>query len=145
MAHNLSTALSTAAGGAAAGAQAAAMSGMPPGEVIAWAVIGGLVSAWLSQPKAPALDLRWALAVLAHIGVSASAGVVISALLIVAAPSFPALALVADEPRWAVAAVVAAAAHTVGPWVWQKLREKMGMDTPASAGTAAQKEASDAQ
>lgn len=120
---DFSTAL---AAGAAAALPAAAMSGLPPGEVVAWSVIGGLVSVWLSRPRVAAVTPQWLAGTLAHIGVSAATGVALSALLQALATASPALAPLAEAPRWALAAVIAALAHTVAPMCYAAATRWLG-------------------
>jgi hypothetical protein len=103
------------------------LSARPPGEVVVWAIVGGVVAVWLSKPSELELSLKWVLGVLGLFFVSAAAGVVLSAILVAVAPTLPAtFAFVAAIPRWASAAVIAALIWKLGPFAWNQVVARFG-------------------
>lgn len=105
----------TIAAGAAASAASAASSGMPPSDVVAWALIGGLVAVWLEHQAELIITARWAIGAIARALVSAAAGVALSAVALALAPTLPGLSALAQVPQWAMAGIVAALIHRIGP------------------------------
>lgn len=115
-----------AASGALAGGGAAAITGWPPQEVIFWALMGGLVSVWLSRKADAAITLPWAVGSFVQIFVSALSGVALSALALAIAPSYSWLAPVVAVPRWVMAAVIAALIFKLGPLAWGWMQRRAG-------------------
>lgn len=108
-----------------ASATAAIVSGRPPGEVIVWAIVGALVAVWLSKPAEVTLTAKWFFTVAGLFFVSATAGVVLSSILVSVVPSLPAaLQFLAAVPHWASAAVIAALIHKAAPLLWRHLVER---------------------
>lgn len=108
---------------AASAASGAVLSGVPPEDVLIYAVLGGLVAAWMQGDKqngrAKSDILRWAVSVAGIVFVSAVSGVVISAILISVANRFDYLSPLLVIPRWAVAAVVSALIIKCAPYFWR--------------------------
>lgn len=105
----------TAASAALATGSAAAMSGWPPQDVIVWALIGGLVSVWMARKAEASLTAGFLAAALAQVGVSAAAGIALSAGLLALAPVSTWTASLASVPRWVLAGVIAAVIHRAAP------------------------------
>lgn len=119
--------IATAATSAAlASGIAAGTSGLPPQDVILWALIGGLVSVWLSRQADASLTLRWAASSLMQLGISAATGVALSALVLAVAPAHPMTAPLASAPRWSLAGLIAASAFKAGPPLWNLLMRLIG-------------------
>jgi hypothetical protein len=119
--------MNEAVSAAAAAGSAAALSARPPGEVVIWSIVGGLVAVWLSKPSELELSIKWALGVIGLFFVSAAAGVVLSAILVAVAPTLPPMfAFVAAIPRWASAAVIAALIWKLGPFAWNQVLARFG-------------------
>lgn len=116
----------TAASGTLATGAAAAMSGLPSQEVILYAVIGGMVSVWLARQAEAVLTARWFAAALAQIGVSAAAGVTLSALVLAVAPGYAWLAPISAVPQWVLAGVIAALIHRAGPLMYAWFKRATG-------------------
>lgn len=110
---------SAAVSGSLASGTAAAMSGWPPQEVILWAVIGGLISVWLSSAKVAALTPAWVGGALVQICVAAAAGIALSAGLLAIAPGWAWLAPLAAVPRWVMAGLIAALIFKLGPLAFE--------------------------
>lgn len=113
---------------------AAGTSGLPPQDVILWALIGGLVSVWLSRQADASLTLRWAASSLMQLGISAAAGVAGSALVLAVAPAYAMTAPLASAPRWVLAGVIAALAFKAGPPVWGLFMRLVGGAAPKEGG-----------
>lgn len=129
-----SAAVATATSAAAASAAAA---GWPPGIVIAWAVLGGLVSVWLNRATDVALNTRWVLSAVGHVFVSSASGVALSSFAVSVAASPQAwsyLQMLAGVPQWSVAGVIAALIHRCAPLVWKLVSRKV--DTAAGGPNA---------
>lgn len=116
----------TGAVGAAALGAAATLSGVPPGDVIVWALIGGLVSVWASEESAITVSIRWACGVAMRLGISAAAGIVLSALAIAVAPHYSTLEWLGWAPQWALAAVLSASIFKVAPIVMARVERMIG-------------------
>ena len=106
------------ASAALAGGIAAGTSGLPPQEVILWALAGGVASVWLSREADASLSWRWAASSLMQLGISAATGVALSALVLAVAPAHPLTAPLASAPRWSLAGLIAASAFKAGPPLW---------------------------
>lgn len=109
----------TVATGTAAASSAVVAAGVPPQDVILWAVIGGLVSVWLSNQHEARFTLRWVAGALAQIGVAAVAGILLSAGVLAVAPAWGWLAPLASMPRWVLAGAIAALIFKGGPLIWR--------------------------
>lgn len=109
----------TPAAAVASGATSAAIAaGMPPQEVIVWAVMGALVAVWLDRQKGEPLTLAWVGRAIGMIGVSVLSGIAASAG-IAALSDAPMIGLLAKAPRWVLAFTVAALIHKAGPLAYR--------------------------
>lgn len=109
----------TPAAAVASGATSAAIAaGMPPQEVILWAVMGALVAVWLDRQKGEALTLAWVMRAIGMIGVSVLSGIAASACLPVLAKA-PLISFLSETPRWVMAFIVAALIHKAGPLAYR--------------------------
>ncbi len=105
----------TPAAAVASGATSAAIvAGMPPQEVIVWAVMGALVAVWLDRQKGGAMSLAWVARAIGMILVSVASGIAASACLPVLA-KVPLISFLSETPRWVMAFIVAALIHKAGP------------------------------
>ena len=121
--------MADATGGAVAAAAlgaAATLSGVPPGEVIVWALIGGLVSVWATEESAVTVSIRWACGVFMRLSISAAAGIVLSAMAISMAPHYATLEWLGYAPQWAMAAVLSASIFKLAPIVMARLTKMIG-------------------
>lgn len=94
--------------------------GMPPHDVILWAVMGALVAVWLDRHRGEALSWRWLGRALGMIFVSGLSGIAGSAVL-VAMPDMPLVGMLAKAPQWTLAFAIAALIHLAGPAVYRRL------------------------
>lgn len=119
MTEPTSTSAGTLVTGAASAASSAAITaGMPPQEVILWAVMGALVAVWLDRQKGEALTLAWITRAIGMIGVSVLSGIAASACLPVLAKA-PLISFLSETPRWVMAFIVAALIHKAGPLAYR--------------------------
>lgn len=118
--------MTAVASGAAAGG-AAATAGMPPQHVVVWAVVGGLVNAWLAAATAEPVTLRWIARQLARVGVAASAGIALSAVVLAIAPAYSLTAPISTVPEWALAGVISGGLHLIGPRLMSAVFGKLGV------------------
>lgn len=135
MAADGSSVIVGAAAAASSAGSAAAMSGMPPQDVIIWSLIGGLVSVWASRTEVVRVTLGWLASVVAHIGVSASSGIALSAILQAVAPKVGFISALADVPRWASAAIFAAVVVKVAPVALKALQRAITRVAGGSGGS----------
>lgn len=90
--------------------------GIPPQDVIVWSILGGLCSLWITRQPENAMTWRAAWYAMWQVVVSASAGIVVSTLLLHAAENGVTWLQAIDRaPHWALAALLAALATKVGP------------------------------
>jgi len=124
MATDLTTTVpaAVASGITAAGAATGLATGMPPQDVILWAVMGALVAVWLDRQKGEPLSKEWAARALGMIFVSVLSGIAGSAAL-EAVPDAPMIGVIAKVPRWVLAFAISALIHKVGPFAWRRAVE----------------------
>jgi hypothetical protein len=100
--------------------------GIPPADVIAWALIGGLVSVWAGTETVVVMSLQWIGKIITQLAVSAVVGIVLAAIILAVAPHYEVLAWVGWAPHWALAAALSASAFRLGPPVLARLASLIG-------------------
>lgn len=105
----------TAAGMAVAAAAGATLSAMPGGEVIVWALMGGLIAVWISTEESVALTASWLARAAARLCVSAASGVLLSSLALSVGPHMPGLGWLSHAPQWVLAGAAAAVVFKAAP------------------------------
>lgn len=119
---------STLASASAAAVGVLATSQLPSHLVIMGALLGALISVWISQQRDPR---PWSYLTLVHIagqlGVSAACGIVISTILSSLAPHYGWASPFRVIPEWAIAATVAAVIHVIAPVAYGYLLNRAGI------------------
>lgn len=97
---------------------APAAAGRPPEEVILWAFLGALAAVYLERGQSDSFNIRWVVSALGMMFASVLSGIVGSALVLQAAPSWTLTAPLAKIERWILACIIAALIHKAGPLLW---------------------------
>ena len=135
MAADLTTTLpaAVASGITAAGTAAGISTGMPPQDVIIWAVMGAFVAVWLDRQRGEPLSVGWGARALGMIFVSMLSGIAGSAGL-QAVPDAPVIGVAAKVPQYVLAFAIASLIHKVGPILFRRAVDR---ETKPEAGNVA--------
>ena len=112
----------TLASASAAALGVVATSQLPDHFVVMGALLGALVSVWISRQRDPE---PWSYKTLAgiagHLGVSAMSGIVLSIMIVAMAPHYSVAKPLMSLPQWTIAATIAAVIHVLAPLVYRWL------------------------
>lgn len=86
-----------------------------PMDVVVWAMLGGLVAVLLNLDRGESCFWSRAPGLIRVLVVCTLYGIALSALALTLAPFWTATSLLHDSDRWALAFVIAAISHKVGP------------------------------